>query len=265
MKTGKLCLKLVKYETVNLISNILIIIFGFAFPIGMVLLFSFAFGSEVEITTHLHTTLFFQFALTIPLATLLIGHAVNYASELESGAVLRFKLFGYGERTLLIGKMLANLIFLTIALGVYSLIVVLVLDVAAPTVGALFTFLVFFYVLSVIIFVLGHAVATLFGQVGKVMGVCMALYFFMMVLGGMMGVQPSILPNGIRHIAMGIPFYYMSVYLTDFWFGTGSMNWLPFILSTVGMAIVAAGLFVLALWLKKKGKIKDGAKPVYYD
>jgi len=43
------------------------------------------------------------------------------------------------------------------------------------------------------------------------------------------------------------------------------MNWLPFILSTAGMAIVALGLFVLALWLKKKGKIKDGAKPVYYD
>jgi len=257
-------MKLLKYELLNLVSNVITLIFGFAFPIGMVLLFSFAFASEVENVTELHTTLFFQFALTIPLAVLLIGHCVNYAGELESGAIMRLKLFGKSERTMLATKLLANLIFLTVSLAIYTIIVVLALDITAPSVGALFTFIIFFYLFSTIVFMLGHALATLVGQTGKAMGIAMAVYFTMMILGGLMGVAPDILPNGVRHIAMGIPLYYISVYFADFWFG-GSMNWLPFILSTVGFAMFAVGLFILVLWLKKKGKIKGEPKPIYYD
>ncbi|MCL2587068.1 MAG: ABC transporter permease [Firmicutes bacterium] len=256
--------KLFKYEIVNLTSSVITIIFGFIFPIGMVLLFSFAFGGEVTDTSALHTQLFIQFALTIPLAILLIGHAVNYASELESGAALRFKLFGHSERSLLVSKMLANLFFLTISLAIYTIVVSLALQVNAPSVGAVFTFLGFYYIFSAIVFVLGHAIATIFGQVGKVMGTTMTLYFLLMILGGMMGVQPDNLPDGVRHISMGLPLYWITMYLNDFWVG-GSFNFVPLIITTLGLAVLSIGLFGLALWLRKKGKIKQGAKPAYYD
>ncbi|MCL2374923.1 MAG: ABC transporter permease [Firmicutes bacterium] len=263
-KQGAFSLKLLKFELVNLSSSIMVLIFSVIYPIGMTLLFSFVFGTPEGNSTEIHTRIFLQMIFTIPLASMLMGNALNYATEIENGSALRTKLFGFKDKTMLLAKLLANLIFLTIAVGIYSLVIGLALDVAAPSVGALFTFIIFFYIFSTAVFILGHAIATMCGRFGVTFGIVMALYFGIMILGGSMGIRPDQMPNGMRHIAMGLPLYWIASYFTDFWKG-GSFDFVPLILTTIGFVILSVGLFVLAVVLKKKGKIKEGARPVYYD
>ncbi|MCL2062167.1 MAG: ABC transporter permease [Firmicutes bacterium] len=260
MKPGKLSLKLIKYELFNIASNVVTFIFGVVFPIGLALLFSFVLH-EIE---GADTQLFITMAMIIPLATMLIGHATSYANELESGAVLRLRLFGFKDKTLLIAKLIANMIFLTICFSVYCLVLGLALDVTAPSVGAVFTYIIFFYLFSIIVFLLAHGIATLCGRFGLTFGIAMALYFGLMILGGNMGIQPNQMPDGMRHIAMGLPLYYISANFADFWNG-GTFDWLPFILTTFAFAVICVLLVVLAFYLTKKGKINQKSKPVYYD
>lgn len=257
-------MKLLKYEVINLSSTIFVIIFAVIFPIIMTLLIASAFG-DVEDLVPVHTQLFFQMAMIIPLASMFMGHAVNFAGELESGVVLRFKLFGFKERTLLVAKFIANMIFLTVSLAIYTLVVGLVLEIAMPSIGALFAFIIFFYVFSAILFVLGHAVATFCGRFGTTFGIIMILYFGFMILGGMMGLSTDMMPDGIRHLSMALPLYYISTHFLDFWLGTEFSHWGGLVGTTLGLAVVSVALLALAFWLKKKGKIKDSAKPVYYD
>lgn len=256
MKQNKLSRKLLKYELLNLANNIFVIIFGLVFPIGMALLFSFAFSDMMDDKATLHTQMFLQMAIMIPMATIFMGHAVSYASELESGAVQRFKLFGYKEPTLILAKLIANFLFLAISLFVYVLVLSLTLNISAPNIHALITYLIFFFVFSAILFGIAHGIATLCGHFGITFGVVMALYFTLMILGGNMGVEPEMLPNGVRHISMCLPTYYITEKFLDFWNG-GTFNFLPFILSIIGFAVISVAVVMLALWLTKKGKIKQ--------
>ena len=262
MNKPKLSWHLLKYEIVNIISNIFVLIFGVAFPLGMTLLFANVFETPDKVAFA--TDWFIRMAMIIPLASVFMGHATNYAGELECGAIQRFKLFGYKEKTIVSAKLIAMLIFITMSLAIYSLVVGLVLNLSVPSIPALITFIIFFYLYSAILFLIAHAIATFCGRFGTTFGIIMALYFGIMILGGNMGINPSELPNGLRHIAMALPMYYISSDFLDFWNG-GSFEWLGFLLSTSGLAIVSVGLVALSWYLTKKGKIKQGVKPVYYD
>jgi ABC-2 type transport system permease protein len=258
----KLSWKLLKYEILNITGNIITIIFGVVFPIFMALLFSFALDAPIK--SELHTQLFLNMAMIIPLATMLMGYCVTLATELESGAQQRFKLFGFNEKTILLAKLIANMIFLVFSFALYCLVLCLALNISLPSVGAVITFIIFFFVYGAILFVLGHGIATFCGRFGTTFGIVMGIYFGLMILGGNMGIMPNELPNGVRHIAMGFPLYYFATGFQDFWNGA-SFDFLPFIISTLGFFALSALVAFLSIYLTKKGKINQKAKPVYYD
>jgi len=269
-KQGKFSLKLLKYETVNLTSNIFTVIFGVLFPIGLTALIAFAIGNNViEDPAYIpmfHTQVFIQMSMLIPLATMLMGHGVNYAHELETGAIQRFKLYGFKEHSILGSKILSHLIFLAISFAIYCAFAFIALDIIVPSIWALITFTLFFFIFSAILFTLGHGIASLSGKYSRAYAIIMAVYFGVMVLGGMMGVPPNQFPNGVRHIAMGIPLYYIiSEQFINFWMGIGGYNMAGLSVSTAGLAVLAIGLIALSVFLTKKGKISQAAKPVYYE
>jgi ABC-2 type transport system permease protein len=263
MKGNKLSLRLIKYEIVNVVTNILIIIFGAIFPIGITLILAFSITPDYGVSLW-HTQLFIQNIVLIPMATMLMGHAVNYANELESGAIIRMKLFGFKDRTLFTAKFIANFVFFVFSLILYGIVLSVVLDVSAPSIGAIITFIVFSLVYAGSMFVLGHAVATLCGRYGTTFGIIMFLYFGFMILGGIMGNGAAALPDGIRHISMALPLYYLTKDFLSFWNG-GTLDFLPFTLTTVGLAVFSVLLLILSFYLTKKGKINQKPKPVYYD
>lgn len=254
---NKLSLRLIRYEIINASSNIFTLIFSIAFPLFLSMLFSFMFSTEIPdiAVSDLNANLYITMIMVIPLASMFIGHAANYSQELENGSLQRFKLFGYKERTLFAAKVIANLIFLTAALIIYSGVMFLVLDLTAPTFAAFTTLIIFLYVLTVILLILSQAIATFFGKFGPTFGVSMALYFVFMTLGGMMGFSVSNFPVFLQYISKALPMYYICENLLTFWLG-GSYDFLPLCLSLLGLAAVSVGLLALSVWINKKGAKK---------
>ena len=120
MNTKLFNLALIKYEFRNLMGNIFTMIFGVFFPIGMTIFFGTAMVGRVpeDVKDIFITTTFITNSVIIPLASILVGYSAVFSQELEKNIPLRFRLFGYTEKTVLVSKICANLIFITLSLMV---------------------------------------------------------------------------------------------------------------------------------------------------
>jgi len=240
--------RLVQYELRNITGNIFVIFFGVFFPIMMSILFSFVFKKQVpeEMYPKAITSIFITMSMIIPMAVLLIGYAANYSQELEKDIPLRLNLFGFRERTMLVAKMIAYLIFTTAAFLLYTLVDVNVLDIQVPKLSSVICLVVSLYALSVILFVLAHGIATIFKKFGPTYAVSMLLYFGFMILCGMMGVTVDQLPRGLNVIAKVFPMSYISSDFVNFWQG-GKYNFAPLVQSYLFFGAVSFIILILSI------------------
>ncbi len=256
MQKKQLNWKLVQYELRNISGNIFVIVFGVIFPILMSVLFSFVFKSSVPelLYTEIVTSVFITMSMIIPMAVLLIGYAANYSQELEKDIPLRLNLFGFRERTMLLAKMIAYLIFTTGSFLLYAGVDILLLDLQVPKPGSVLCLIASLYALSVILFILAHGLATLFKKFGPTYAVSMILYFGFMILCGMMGVTVDQLPSALKAIAKVLPMSYISSDYIKFWQG-GKYNFAPLIQAYLFFGAVSAIILLLS-FRKNQRKIK---------
>lgn len=250
----QLSLRLISYEIRNIVGNIFVIFFGVFFPILMSILFSFVFKGQASglIYQQIMTGIFITMSLIIPLAVLLIGYAANYSQELEKDIPLRFSLFGYSQRSMLLAKMIAYLIFTTGALLIYVTVDFMVLDLLIPTFTSAMILIASLYGLAVLLFILAHGIATYFKKFGPTYAATMSLYFGFMTLCGMMGINVNQLPSGMKTIARLLPMSYISTDFIDFWQG-GSYRFAPFIQSFLFFGAVCT--IILLLSLRREARI----------
>jgi ABC-2 type transport system permease protein len=254
MKQNRFSLKMFKYELWNASSNIFTLFFGIAFPLIMTILFSTSISQNVpdRLLPDINAALFFVCIMIIPLSVTLVGHALNCSQELENGTLQRFVLFGYKERTLIFAKLLANLIFLVVAIFIYSVVVFAILDITSPTFTAYTVLLIFLIFFGTALFILGHAIASLIGKYGSTFGIIMTINFWFLIIGGMMGVRPSQFPGIFHYISRAFPMYYFNEGFIEFWKGN-SYDFRPLIITTCGLYIIGFGLIFINKLLKVKG------------
>lgn len=245
---------LVRYELRNITGNIFVIIFGVFFPIMMSALFSFVFKRQVpeEFYSKTVTAIFITMSMVIPMAVLLIGYAANFSQELEKDIPLRLGLFGFREKTMLSARMIAYLIFTTVALAVYITSDIIMLDIQMPKLSSAIYFILSLYALSVILFVLAHGLALIFRKFGPTYAVSMFLYFGFMILCGMMGVTVDQLPGGLKAVARVFPMSYISSDFIEFWQG-GSYNFAP--LAQAFLFFGAISFIVLIISIRKNQRV----------
>lgn len=248
MKKNRLNWRLIQYEIRNITGNIFVLIFGVIFPIMMSALFSIILKKTVpeEMYPKAVTSIFITMSMIIPMAVLLIGYAANYSQELENGIPLRLNLFGFSEKTLLTAKMFAYLIFTTAAFLLYAVFDIIVLDIQVPTLSSVICLILCLYVLSVILFILSHGLATFFRKFGPTYAVSMLLYFGFMILCGMMGITVDQLPKGLKMMAKALPMSYISSDFVDFWQG-GNYNFVPLIQSFLFFGAVSFIILILSI------------------
>lgn len=239
---------LVKYELRNLIGNIFTLIFGLVFPIFMAIFLGGIIGGQVpaEARELVITNIFISNSLIIPLATVFIGYSATFSQELEKNIPLRFRLFGYSEKTLVLSKIIAYLIFMTISLVVYSIVSYLALDIQLPSFRTAIILIISLYVLAIIFFVLSHGISLLIKKFGPTYAITMILYFAIMILSGMFGVQPKNFPEPLMKVAYLFPTTYVASDFGDFWRG-GSYNFMPYIQSLILFTAVALIVLFLAI------------------
>lgn len=248
MKVKLVRSNLVKYELRNLLGNIFMLIFGLIFPIFMSIFLGNLIVAQVPSETKdtVVTTIFISNSLMLPLATVFIGYSATFSQELEKNIPLRFKLFGHSEKTLIASKIVAYLIFMTVSIIIYTIITSLALKISVPTFGSAIILLGSLYLLSIIFFILAHGIALFLKKFGPTYAITMILYFLIMILSGMFGVQAKDFPAPLMKIAYLFPTTYISSEFADFWQG-GSYNFMPYIQSLILFTAVSAIVLFLAI------------------
>ena len=256
MNTKLFNLNLVKYELRNLVGNFMTIFFGVFFPIVLSILIGTITTKDVpdSIKSTIVSQVFITCSIIIPLATIFIGYPALFSQELEKDIPTRLQLFGYNQKSILIAKITANLIVVTLSLGLYTLVDSLVLDIKIPTLKALIISLISIYLLTLALFIAAHGISLYFKKFSITFGVTMTIYFAIMILSGVFGVQPDDFPKLLRSIAYLLPTTYMSCDFLDFWTG-GSYNFVPYIQSFIFfIAICGVILFIGINHSKRKVK-----------
>ena len=239
----------------NITGNVFMILFGVFFPLIMSVLFANVIGRQIPVSLQMdfRTSIFLSMMMIIPMATTFIGYAATYSQEIENNIPLRFDLFGIRKHTFLAAKLLANLVFLLASTAIYFAVDLSLIKIYTPHAGAVLLVIFIIILLGAILLVIAHSIANITGKFSRTYAITMFLYFGLMILCGMMGVQVSDFPSSIQKIAKLLPMTYMgtdSGFLT-IWKGE-SYNPVNFILSFVFLAAVAAALFLISLWKNRR-------------
>lgn len=210
----KCSLKLVIYELRNINGNFMTHFFGIVFPNLMSLLLVKAIGSQApeEMRGEVATSIMLTMSLVIPLAIMLLGYGAIYSNEVEKGIPLRMGLFGYGGKTEIMAKILAHLIFMTLALLVFGIFHVAVMGIIKPAFSSILCLLVSLY---------------------------------------LMGVKTKQLPEVLQKVAKTLPMTYVSNDFIDFWKG-GSYNFMPFIQSFIFFGAAAGIILMASFYKNKR-------------
>lgn len=256
MKGKKSVLKLTRYELKNMAGSPWMYIFGILMPIALSILFSKIGMSEAgaemkEMHAFTCTAITLSIGMMIPLASILVACAVSTAQEMEKKIPLRMKLFGFTEYKIFLARGLAELVLVTLSMLLYWGINALVLPLQTPTAAALAAWLFCFYLFSIILYMMAYGLAGLFQKFGITYGITMLLYFAIILLSGMMGLQTSQLPTALQAVSNLLPTSYITNDFIGFWQG-GTYNCMPLIQSFLFLGAVSGILLFIALYKSKR-------------
>ena len=247
MNKKKCNINLVLYEMRNINGNFMPHFFGIVFPNMMTIIFSRVVSSQVPeaMQQNAMVSIMLSMALIIPMSIMFIGYGALYSQEVENEVPLRMHLFGFHERSLLTAKIIAHLIFMTIAFVIYAVFQVLTMDLPKPAFSPVICLVMSLYLIGVILLVIAHSIANIFRKFGITFGITMFIYFVLLMLTGMMGISTEQLPKVLQKVALTLPMTYISNDFADFWQG-GSYNFMRFIQSIIFLGAVSGILMMYA-------------------
>jgi ABC-type multidrug transport system, permease component len=248
-KNNKCSMQMIGYELRNLNGNLMSHFFGIVFPNLMSLFISKAACAQLpeDMRQQAVTSVMLSMSLIMPMSTMLLGYGALYSQEVEKGVPLRMHLFGIGERSLLLAKIAAHFILLTVEFIIFAVFHAAVMDVQKPALLSALGLLAALYAIGLIFLVLSHAIANLFRKFSLTFGIEMSIYFILMMLTGMMGVKTEQLPDVLQKVAGTLPMTYISSDFVDFWQG-GSYNFMPLLQAFLFMGAVTGILLLFSMW-----------------
>lgn len=252
MKPKTLSLKLIRLELVGILANWFIPFFGVVFPLLMgILLATIVLGDVPEaFLPEARTSLMLSISQIIPLASILLGHSSIFSQELENKIPLRMRLFGFPEHVTLIAKLIAEFLFMTLAIILYVVVFFNIYKLIIPSPKAIAITLIALYLEGFICFMLAHGIANFFRKFGPTYAMTMVIYFGLMMVGGMMGIQPNQMPASFRFISSLLPFSYISQDFVNIWKGV-PYSYGPFIQSLIVLGALSAIVLVLSIIFRK--------------
>lgn len=253
MERKRCNLSMIQYELRNINGNFMVHFFGFVFPNLMCLILSKTIGSQVlqSMRQEIITSIMLSMSLVIPMSIMLLGYGAIYSQEVEKGVPLRMRLFGFHERSVMIAKLIAHLIFMTIGIVIFGVFQAAAMDIEKPSVPALICLLLSLYIIGICFFLIAHAIGNIFKKFSISYGILMFFYFMLMILTGMMGMKTEQLPDMLKRVAKTLPMTYISNDFIDFWQG-GSYNFMPFIQSVIFFGAVSGLLLLFSMYKNRR-------------
>lgn len=245
--------RLIKYELRNLLGNFFGIFFGIAFPILMTNILHPVIMSKVPEAGHgiASVQIYITNLLMVPLAMMFVGFSALFSQELENDVTIRMQLFGISESKQMKAKMIAQGLSVIVGIFVYSVFTLPILNLQRPTLFALVTLIAAITLLSIILFVLSFSIALLAKKFSITYGITMTLYFGMMVLSGMMGIEPQDLPKAFQIVSKIFPTSFIVSDFKEAWTLT-SYNFAPLVQSMVLFGAISGLVCYFSLAQKKR-------------
>jgi len=159
------------------------------------------------------------------------------------------------KHSVMIAKMIANLIFLLASTAIYFAVCAPLIKMDTPTFPAVVLSVVIVVLIGAILLVIAHSIANIAGKFSTTYACTMILYFGFMIVCGIMGLQVSDFPPFLQGIAKLLPMTYFGS-ADDFlkvWKGE-SYNPARFILSFVFLAAIAAIIWLISIWKNRRKK-----------
>lgn len=248
-KRKLISVQMIQFELRNTVGNPYVNIFGIGLPILLVYTISRVLVSEISDASILSmalTSLFLGIGAIVPMATVLIGYSASRAQEIEKEIPQRMELFGIKAKESICNKAVAEVIFILFAFTIYFTFGFLCMNIKTPTVSGALLYAACIFILSVIMFCIAHAIATIFKKFGITYCITMLLYFAIMLLSGMMGVTYENMSSGMQAVAKLLPTTYINKDFYTVWAGE-SYNFMPMVQGYLLFAAIAGILLFIAL------------------
>ncbi len=247
--------QMILFELRNVTGNPYVHVFGIGMPILMSFVIIRAVGAEITdsaILAQASTSLFLGIGALMPMAVILMGYASTRAQEMEKGIPERMELFGISSAVTLCNRAAAEVLFMIAAFLIYSVYGCLVLTLEPPVLSGILIYILCILVLSIILFCMAHAIASLLKKFGPVYLVTMMLYFIFMIFSGMMGLSYDDMSAGMQAVARLMPTTYINRDFYSIWTGE-SYRYASMIQAYLFWA-AAAGILLLVSRKKKPGR-----------
>lgn len=254
MNKNKVSFAMIKYELRNISGNPFVHIFGVGFPILMSIIMSKAITSNLTDSTYVKeviTSLFLGMGAIIPLATILMGYSCTCSQEIEKNIPLRMQLFGFKEKYTILNRLIAEFVYMTVAIAIYFATGFCILRIESPQISGILIYLICLYLLAGELFILAHAIANLAKKFGLTFLISMILYFAIMIFSGMMGITVEQLPKSVQVASYLIPTTYFYKDFFTVWSG-GSYNYVPMVQSYIFLFAVSGILVFIMLYRSKR-------------
>ena len=243
---------MIRYELRNINGNFMTHFFGIVFPNIMSLIFTTTISRQAPeaMRPEVTVSVVICMALIMPMSIMFLGYGAIYSQEVEHDIPLRMHLYGYCEGSLIAAKVIAHLLFLTIAFVIYGIFQTIILDVPKPAFSSLLCLLLSLYLVGVMFLLIVHSMANLFRKFSVTFGISMVIYFLLMMVTGMMGISVDQMPRALQTVAKVFPMTYISNDFADFWQG-GSYNFMPYIQSCIFMGAFTG---ILAMYVQYRNR-----------
>lgn len=253
MKKNRVSFKSIQYELRNIGGNPFIHIFGIGMPLLMAIIIPRAVTPSVHeqaIIKQIVTSIVLGLGTMVTMATMLIGYASQSAEDMEKEIPMRMKLFGFKERYIIINRLIAEFIYMTFAYIIYFSVTMSVNKMITPTVTGMLIYMLAIYSLGIICFLFSHAVVNIVKKFGLTYMITMIIFFAVMILSGMMGIEVEKLPKGVQTISKMLPTTYINGEFYHVWTGE-HYNYGPMIQAYI-FIIAITGILLFIMQYREK-------------
>lgn len=244
---------MVKFELNSLLKNYTALFFGLVFPVVLAGLIIIAVTKNMPdmIAIEAKKSIVLTISIISPISIFLIGLSSVFAKDLEEGVYDRLELFSINHLAMAKYKFLIFYLFWFLCNAIYFTICVKVYGVNLALIPIL-KHIGYVSIVSLTMFLISYAICLFTKKFTTSFGITMGMYFGIMILGGMMGIQVEDLPGGVRTVAKIIPTSHFSSidYLEEIAVGGGlSYTFLQNLIVFLMMAII---LFAISIYKSKR-------------
>lgn len=244
---------ILKFERNSLLKNYTALFFGLVFPTILAALIITAVTKDMPeyVAIEAKKSITYTISVISPTSIFLIGLSSIFAKDLEEGVYDRLDLFSINHLKMAKYKFLVFYVFWLLSNFIYFTVAVKVYGVDLE-VKSILKHTAYVSLVSLTMFLISYAICLFTKKFTVSFGITMFMYFAIMILGGMMGIQVEDLPGAVGKFAKILPTGHFSSieYLEEVAVG-GRLNY-SFLQSLLVFLMLSLVIFGGALYKSKR-------------